>query len=225
MLIPNTTIWHTRVQNVDALLTAVGAQGTEVYRLATVCQVGLEPPMVSISPNPEYPICARIDAAGYFGLNFLAEAQASLVRRCYALPRHGPDKAAMLGLRVEHTERGTPLLLDCIQSLEVRVGQAWNSGDHRTYVGEVVTRRLRALAHQPAHRFGGRTPPGRRLLKRIACQTGLYDLVVGIRYRLRPPMTIEQGTRRHVTGAPDDLQATAGDQAAPPSTSGAPGSP
>ncbi len=202
MLSPNTTIWHTRVQNVDALLTAAGADGTEVYRLATVCQVGLDPPMVSISPNPEYPICARIDAAGYFGLNFPAEEQASLVARCYTLPRKDRDKAALLGLQVEHTDRGTPLLLDCIQSLEVRVDQVWNSGDHRTYVGEVVTRRLRGLAGQPAHRFGGRTPRGRRLLKRIACQTGFYDLVLRVRRRLRPPLTIEEGTRHHIPAPP-----------------------
>jgi flavin reductase (DIM6/NTAB) family NADH-FMN oxidoreductase RutF len=198
MLLPNTTVWHTRVQNVDSLLTAVGVQGTEVYRLATVCQVGLEPPMVSISPNPEYPICARIDAAGYFGLNLMAASQAALVARCYALPRANLDKAAMLGLGVEHTERGTPLLLECIQSLEVRVEHAWNSGDHRTYIGTVVSRRLRKLALQPPHRFGGRTPAGRRLLKRVACQTGLYDFVMRVRNRLRPPLTIEQGTRRHI---------------------------
>jgi len=201
VLIPNTTIWHTRVQNVDSLLTAAGPQGTEVYRLATVCQVGLEPPLVSISPNPEYPICSLIDKAGYFGLNLMAESQTAIVQRCYGMPRHHPDKAALLGLRVEHTDRGTPLLLECVQSLEVRVEQAWNSGDHRTYIGEVVVRQPRGLAQERSHRFGGRTPAARRLLKRIVCQSGAYDLLFRIRHRHRPPLTIEQGTRQHVPSA------------------------
>jgi flavin reductase (DIM6/NTAB) family NADH-FMN oxidoreductase RutF len=198
MLIPNTTIWQTRVQNVDSLLTAVGPRGTEVYRLATTCQIGLDPPMVSISPNPEYPVCDLIDKAGYFGLNLMAESQTATVLRCYGLPRHHPDKAALLGLRVEQTSRGTPLLLDCVQSIEVRVIRAWDSGDHRTYIGEVVAVRPRDRSHERSHRFGGRAAPARRLLKRITCLTGGYDLVAWIRHRLRPPVTIEQGTRRHV---------------------------
>jgi len=66
---------------------------------------------MSISPNPEYPICAAIDAAGHFGLNFVAEEQAELVARFYSLPREHPDKLGLLGLRAEPTERGTPLLV------------------------------------------------------------------------------------------------------------------
>lgn len=198
MLLPNTTIWHTRVQNVDALLTAVGPRGGEVYWLATICQVGLEPPMLSISPNPEYPICAAIDSAGYFGVSYVAYSQAKLVKRVSTLPRDRPDKLGALELRYALTDHGTPLLLECIQSLEVRVEQAWNSGDHRTYVGPIVSRRPGTLVGSRPHRFGGEAPPLRRLLKRLACQTGLFDVVMALRYRLRPPETIESGTRRHI---------------------------
>jgi UDP-N-acetyl-2-amino-2-deoxyglucuronate dehydrogenase len=201
MLIPNTTIWHTRIQNVDALLTASGPRGVDIYRLATTCPVGLDPALLSISPNPEYPICAAIDAAGYFGVNFVAKEQAELVARFYSLPRDCPDKIGFLGLRVERTERGTPLLLDCIQALELQVEQAVNFGDHRTYIGRVVTRRPGTLAGRPTHRFGGPTPPFRRLLKRIACQSGVYDLLILAKQRLRPPGGIEEGTRRHVPTA------------------------
>ncbi len=200
MLLPNTTIWHTRVQNIDALLTAVSPSGSEVYRLATVCQVCLEPPMLSISPNREYPICAAIDAVGYFGVNYVADQQAALVKRLYTLPRDCPDKLGALKLRFELTEHGTPLLLDCIESLEIRVEQAWNSGDHGMYIGCIVGRHPGALAGSRPHRFGGATPPVRRFLKRLACQTGVFDLVMALRYRFRPPETIEGGTRRYIPG-------------------------
>jgi UDP-N-acetyl-2-amino-2-deoxyglucuronate dehydrogenase len=217
MLIPNETVWHTRIQNVDALLTAAGTRGTEVYRLATVCQVGLEPPRLSISPNPAYPICAAIDSTGYFGVNFVAEAQAALVSRFYSLRRDCPDKLGLLGMRAEPTEHGTPLLLDCIRALEVEVEQALNVGDHRTYVGRVVTRRPGTLVRQPPHRFGGPSPRARRWLKRIACRSGVYDLLIRTRQHLRPPDMIEQGTRRHVPGASGGSAAHEADQAAVPS--------
>jgi predicted dehydrogenase/flavin reductase (DIM6/NTAB) family NADH-FMN oxidoreductase RutF len=214
MLIPNTTIWHTRIQNVDALVTAAGARGVEIYRLATVCPVGLEPALMSISPNPEYPICAAIDAAGYFGLNFVAEEQAQLVARFYSLPREHPDKLGLLGVQAPPTERGTPLLLDCIHALELEVQHAQNFGDHRTYVGRVVSRRPGTFQGSRTHRFGGPTPPGRRWLKAVACRSGLYDLLIRAKHLARPPAGIAEGTRRHVpTAAPASSSAPrAGDQ-------------
>jgi hypothetical protein len=63
VLLSNSTIWEARIQTIDALLTARGNGRAEVYYLATVCQVGLDPPLVSVSPNPEYPVCAAIEAA------------------------------------------------------------------------------------------------------------------------------------------------------------------
>lgn len=202
MLIPNSTIWHTRIQNVDTLVTAAGPGGVEIYRLATVCPVGLEPPLLSISPNPEYPICAAIDSAGYFALNFMALEQAELVARFYSLPRAHPDKLGFLGLQVERTERGTPLLQDCIQAVELEVQHAETFGDHRTYIGRVVARRPGRFARSRTHRFGGPTPALRRWVKALACETGAYDLMIRVKHRLRPPARIEEGTRRHVPGAP-----------------------
>jgi UDP-N-acetyl-2-amino-2-deoxyglucuronate dehydrogenase len=186
MLIPNATIWHTRIQNVDALLTAAGPRGIEIYRLATVCPVGLEPPLMSISPNPEYPICAAIDAAGHFGLNFVADEQAELVARFYSLPREHPDKLGLLG----------------VHALELEVQHAQNFGDHRTYIGRVVTRRPGSFAGSRTHRFGGPTPAGRRWLKAVACRSGLYDLFIRAKHSVRPPAGIDEGTRRHVPSAP-----------------------
>jgi len=197
MLIPNTNIWHSRVQNIDALLTASSHDRNEVYYLATVCQVGIDPLLISISPNPEYPICAAIDSSGYFGVNFLADNQGPLVARCIAMPHTCPDKVAALGLRCECTEHGTPMLLDCIQSLEVRVERAWNCGDHRTYIGSITARKVHEVfRYTRPHRFGGGTSRARELIKRVLCQTRIYDLLMVARGWLRPPVDIREGTQR-----------------------------
>src|SRR5262249_19247374 len=157
---PNTDIWATRIQNIDALLTASSGGRNEVYYLATVCQVGLDPLLVSISPNPKYPICDQIAASGYFGVNFLAADQGQLIRRCMDFDPHQPDKIRVLGLAHERTSRGTPLLLECIQALECRVERVWDSGDHRTFLGRLVEQRIRdARRGLEPHRFGNPMSP------------------------------------------------------------------
>jgi UDP-N-acetyl-2-amino-2-deoxyglucuronate dehydrogenase len=210
MLLPNGNIWETRIQNVDALLTAKVAERTpvadasgspkvrtEVYYLATVCQVALQPPLVSISPNPEYPICEAIEAAGYFGLNFLAGDQSKLIQKCIGLDRRENDKLAALDLAHEYSAHGTPLFLECLQALECRVERVWDSGDHRSFVGVVVDRRIRAARPEGRpHRFGGSPSAGKRLIKRLLCQSRLYDVVQGLRSKLRPAVSLEEGTRR-----------------------------
>lgn len=199
MFLPNQTIWQTRIQNIDALLTAGRGVTSEVYYLATVCQVGIDPPLISISPNPEYPICQAIETAGHFGINFLAEGQGELLPRYLAMDRTQKDKMAALGLRFEQTVRGTPLLLDCIQSLECVVERGWDSGDHRTFIGRVLDRRIREpRRHDRPHRFGGEPPRMRRLLKMLLCQSRIYDLLQWVRGSRDASVSIEAGTRRYI---------------------------
>src|SRR5262249_15114653 len=55
VLLSNPTLWDARTQNIVAFLTAGGKGRTELYYRAPVCGGGLDPPVVSVSPNPEYP--------------------------------------------------------------------------------------------------------------------------------------------------------------------------
>lgn len=201
MLAPNRNIWETRIQNVDALVTASHGARDEVYYLATACQVGLDPPRLSISPNPEYPICEAIEGAGYFGLHFLSEAQGGLVERTTALDRSRPDKLTALDLAHERTAHGTPLLADCIQAIECRVERAWDSGDHRTFIGIVTDRRVRpGFRDARPHRFGGSESAARRWLKRALCVTGGQGLIEAVRARRDGSVDIAEGTGRHLGG-------------------------
>jgi UDP-N-acetyl-2-amino-2-deoxyglucuronate dehydrogenase len=203
VLLPNSTIWDTRIQAVDALLTASANGRNEVYYLATVCQVGLEPLLISVSPNPEYPICETMRRAGYFGVHFMSRAQGPLVEACKRLDRGQPDKLAILGLDHTVSENGVPLLTRCLHSLECKVERAWDSGDHRTFVGEVVGRRAGVIEGEPVpHRFGGVQPRGRRVLKRWLCATGLYDLLMLAKGSARQTQSIAEGTGKYV-GEPE----------------------
>ena len=47
MLFENSTIWETRIQSVDFLLTASAGDRKELYYLATVCQLSLDPILIS----------------------------------------------------------------------------------------------------------------------------------------------------------------------------------
>lgn len=202
MLLANTNVWETRIQNVDALLTARGDGRDEVYYLATVCQVGVDPPLLSISPNPEYPICDTIEAGGRFAINFLAKHQGDYIERCAELERQEPDKLGALKLPHELSTAGTPLLTDCIQSVECEVEEVWDSGDHRTFVGRVIDRRIRGnMEEREPRRFRGGQTDRERLIKQLLCRTRVYDLMMALRSRLRPPVSIAEGTAQFI-GSP-----------------------
>lgn len=197
MLVPSANIWDTRLQTVGALVTAVASGRREVYYLATACQVGIHPPLISISPNPEYPICDAIRESGRFGIHFLGADQEAIAQACIALNRHVPDKIAALGVPCETTVHGTPMLLDCVQSIECRVWDAWDSGDHRTIIGEIEERRIRSEGRRPQRYFSSPSPV-RRFLKAALVRTHLYDAFVLLGRVLRPIPDIHQGTRRHL---------------------------
>ncbi len=198
MLVPSANIWDTRIQTVGAVVTAAAGDRREAYFLATACPVGLSPPLLSISPNPEYPICAVLEEAGRFGIHFLAEHQEALMRRCIALDRALADKVGALDTPVETSGQGIPMLLDCIVSLECRVVRSWDSGDHRTIIGEVMARHARSEGWAPLRYF--RVPgPINQLFRTIMIRTRLYDGLWMIRQLIARPPGISEGTKKHLS--------------------------
>lgn len=195
MRLSNETIWDTRIQAIHAVLTGSSGGRDEAYWLINACQVGLDPPLVSVSPNPDYPVCEAIAASGHFGLCFLAEGQEALVDRLRTLDREHPDKLGTLGLAVERTTNGTPLLVDCLQAIECRVDRIFDSGDHRTILGTLTDRREREArrGHRPLR--WGPSPANRSWKKELACRSGLYGWLTKLKRLRRPARGIEMGTR------------------------------
>src|SRR5271157_358203 len=195
MLMRNSNIWETRIQSLEVLLTASSQGRDEIYSSPTACQVGLDPPLVSVSPNPEFPVCRAIEDSGYFGLNFLAASQYDLIKRCVDLDRDEPNKLGVLNLAYEPTERGTPLLHDSIEVLECKVEHYWDNGDHRTYIGRPIERRVLDDGRVSPLRFGGNQSRVHLRIKRVLYRSHAYDLMCLTQHFFHPLATIERGTR------------------------------
>jgi len=95
--------------------------------------LSLEPPLVLWSLRLASPNLRAFDAASYFAINVLAEAQVDLSRR-FALPL--PGKFAQ-GLWVDGAH-SLPLLAGSAATFECAVSAQQTSGDHRLYIGRVL---------------------------------------------------------------------------------------
>jgi flavin reductase (DIM6/NTAB) family NADH-FMN oxidoreductase RutF len=167
---------------------------------------------VSVSPNPEYPICETIDTAGRFGINYLADYHGDLVAKFRNIDRDERAKLQAVGLAYHRTPNGVILLDDSIRSLECKVVKAWSSGDHRTYVGLVLSERapdrMRSVAPR---RFDGSPSALKRLAKQFGCRSHLYDLLLAVRSLLSPPGSIAEGTMRYLANGESHSLERSGD--------------
>ena len=78
-----------------------------------------------------------------FGVNVLAEGQQNLAEY-FARPSEDHEMAERLGIAYWFTERGTPLLRDCLAHLECEVVSTHDEGDHTVFIGAVEQ-----MGHRP----------------------------------------------------------------------------
>jgi flavin reductase (DIM6/NTAB) family NADH-FMN oxidoreductase RutF len=101
--------------------------------------LSLDPPLVLWSLRLASPTLAAFDAATHFAINVLAEAQVDLSRR-FASAQPGMFDA---GLWVDGVA-GLPVLAGSAATFECEKASHQTAGDHRLYVGRVLT-----VASQP----------------------------------------------------------------------------
>jgi 3-hydroxy-9,10-secoandrosta-1,3,5(10)-triene-9,17-dione monooxygenase reductase component len=111
--------------------------------------LSLAPPLVLWSLRLSSPSLAAFDAASYFAINVLAEAQVDLSRRFAAAVPSKFDEGAWI-----EGEGGAPLLAGCSATFECERHEVRTGGDHRLYIGRV--RRARADTTPPLVYHGGR---------------------------------------------------------------------
>jgi 3-hydroxy-9,10-secoandrosta-1,3,5(10)-triene-9,17-dione monooxygenase reductase component len=95
--------------------------------------LSLDPPMVLWSLRLASPNLAAFDAARYFAVNVLAEAQVDLSRRFASLVSAKFDEG-LWGRGIA----GVPVLAGCTATLECKLVSHQAAGDHRLYFGHVV---------------------------------------------------------------------------------------
>jgi flavin reductase (DIM6/NTAB) family NADH-FMN oxidoreductase RutF len=104
--------------------------------VSSFTSLSLEPTLVLICIDLRSTTHAAIATSGLFAVNMLTEEQAHLSQRFAA-----PNVERFVPGSFTLSERGLPLLVDTLASLECRVVNAFPGGDHTIYVGEVVAAR------------------------------------------------------------------------------------
>lgn len=98
--------------------------------------VSLVPPLVLVCVDHSARTHPLLLQQERFGVNVLKEGQEALARY-FADADQSHEAAAHLGVRYSFTERGTPLLADCLAQLDCARVAAHEAGDHTIFVGQV----------------------------------------------------------------------------------------
>lgn len=117
-----------------AAITAFDAGDVPVGMAVTsFTSVSLDPPMVAFCPDRKSSTWPRIEAAGKFAVNLLAEGQGDA---CRAFAARGADKFA--GIAWRKSQHGVPVLEGALASIECAVHKVIEAGDHYLVLGRVL---------------------------------------------------------------------------------------
>lgn len=115
------------------VVTADTPEGPVGLAIGTFTSVSLDPPLVGFLPDKASTSWPRMEAAGGFCINVLADDQLDLCRRFAA---RGADRYAGLSWRAGAT--GAPVLDGVLAWIDCTVESVADAGDHHFVVGRVV---------------------------------------------------------------------------------------
>lgn len=101
--------------------------------VSSFCSLSLEPPLVLICIDRRYASHELIQQSGTFAVNILAEDGEWLSRH---FASRETDKFAKVAYHTGHN--GVPVLNDALASIECRLVNQFDGGDHSIFVGEVL---------------------------------------------------------------------------------------
>jgi len=115
------------------VITAMQANGMPVgMAVGSFTSVSLSPPLVAFFPDRSSSSWPKIEAAGRFCVNVLAEHQE---RICRAFASKAENKFAEIPYRL--SAKGTPILEDIIAWIDCDLHAVHEAGDHFIVLGEV----------------------------------------------------------------------------------------
>ncbi len=115
-----------------AAITAGSSAGPLGLVVGSFTSVSLDPPLVGFLPDRTSTTWPLIAATGQFAVNLLASDQGAL---CRQLARRGDDK--FTGVDWNASPRGLPLIAGVIATIECRVHEIVDAGDHWFVMGRV----------------------------------------------------------------------------------------
>jgi flavin reductase (DIM6/NTAB) family NADH-FMN oxidoreductase RutF len=118
--------------------------------VSAFCSLSLDPPLVLVCIDRAAYLHDAFQASGVFVVNMLSAEQEALSR---LFASREPDKFA--GVGYHNGLEGVPVLTDSLATLECRLKQAYEGGDHTIFVGEVEQTNVRDDAHPLLYYRGG----------------------------------------------------------------------
>ena len=137
---PLSTVESTRFRRVlghfctgVTVITSVDGEGAVGFACQAFAALSLAPPLVLFCPSRTSATWRRIERAGHFCVNVLAEDQRDVSR---VFGRGGADKFA--GVPWSASATGAPVLHGVLTWAACRVEVAHDAGDHRVVIGRVL---------------------------------------------------------------------------------------
>jgi flavin reductase (DIM6/NTAB) family NADH-FMN oxidoreductase RutF len=116
------------------VITARGEDGTPAgLAVGSFASLSLDPPLVLFCAAKASSTWPKIEAAGSFCVNILAEDQETL---CRQFASKTPDKFAGVGWKPGQS--GAPILNDVLGWIDCRIESVLDGGDHHIVVGRVL---------------------------------------------------------------------------------------
>lgn len=123
------------------VLTAESPNGTTAAATVNwVTQTSFNPPLVAVAVKADSSAKAVLGEAGTFALNFLGKDQPGVAFAFFKPVERSGDKIG--DEPVVAGDTGAPLLANAAASVECRVVETVEQGDHHIVVGEVVGARV-----------------------------------------------------------------------------------
>lgn len=118
-----------------AVITALTSDGSPVGMAVTsFTSVSLDPPLVAFCPDRKSSTWPKIEAAGKFCVNLLAQGQ---IATCRSLGGRGVDKFE--GVLWHTSAHGMPVLDGALATIECTIHSVIEAGDHFIVLGRVLT--------------------------------------------------------------------------------------
>jgi 3-hydroxy-9,10-secoandrosta-1,3,5(10)-triene-9,17-dione monooxygenase reductase component len=131
------------------IVTATGEDGPAGLTCQSFTALSLDPPLILLCPGKSSTSWPRVEAAGAFCVNVLAEDQEEL---CRGFATKGADKFAGIGWEPAPLT-GAPILAGALAWVECRLDTVHDGGDHVIAVGRVLD--LKAADGRPLLFFRG----------------------------------------------------------------------
>jgi len=131
----------------NVVLISSSAEGKDNVMTAAWCfPLSAEPPLFGVSISQKRYSHGLIKKSGEFVINIPGSGLMEAVRICGENSGRDSDKFELAGLTKENSEKvAAPSIKECIASIECKVVNSLETGDHVIFVGEAVNVKNRGI--------------------------------------------------------------------------------